>query len=604
MCGIVGIAGRSLEGRVNEQVSEMTAKIKHRGPDSHNTYVSEDNMAAFGHARLEIVGGEIAAQPMLQNNKGPLSIVFNGEIYNYKDLRSRLTSDFFTQSDTEVILNGYAEKGESILDELNGQFAFAIYDTGKRKLFIARDRMGEKPLYYAHIDGKLYFASEIKALQSQLKLQPKVTPEFIEFETTVGKDTLFEGIFMLEPGEALSYYPAEDRLEIRKYWEFPFSKPALEGSERELIVTLDEALKESVSLRVPPGQPYGIMVSGGLDSSTLALLCSAVRKPEFLFMTRFPGMPVQYDEAEYAREVAKAVKVQLIEITPTADDFRNFMPDILYHLDQPMASAALLPAYMIAKKAKELGMKVIISGIGPDEFIAGYARHPIMTRDINDIIRYANDNNLLGAEWEAMKAYLPLMQYFVSGNGISGIDFNIPADRYYHLIRRGVSGSNAPKEFVRGLFEQTAARGVLAQAGYTDIMVSLPPLIQLEDKIFSAFGIENRGPYLDYKTVETMFRMPGALKIQPGTMTMKHCLREVARNNGVPLKVVGRTNKVGFAAPFNAWLANELAGWKDNVLGSADLSSFQSKAELPSRGNYGRETYHMLNIALWLNSFQ
>ena len=241
MCGIVGIAGRSLEGRVDDKVREMTAKIKHRGPDSHSTYVSEDKMVAFGHARLEIVGGESAAQPMLQNNKGPLSIVFNGEVYNYRDLRSRLTSGFFTQSDTEVILNGYAEKGEAILDELNGQFAFAIYSPEKRKLFIARDRMGEKPLYYAHVDGKLYFASEIKALQSQLKLQPKVTPEFIEFETTVGKDTLFEGIFMLEPGEALSYYPAEDRLEIRKHWEFPFDKPALEGSERELIVTLDEA---------------------------------------------------------------------------------------------------------------------------------------------------------------------------------------------------------------------------------------------------------------------------------------------------------------------------------------------------------------------------
>jgi len=347
MCGIVGIAGRSLEGRVDDKVREMTAKIKHRGPDSHSTYVSEDKMVAFGHARLEIVGGESAAQPMLQNNKGPLSIVFNGEVYNYRDLRSRLTSGFFTQSDTEVILNGYAEKGEAILDELNGQFAFAIYSPEKRKLFIARDRMGEKPLYYAHVDGKLYFASEIKALQSQLKLQPKVTPEFIEFETTVGKDTLFEGIFMLEPGEALSYYPAEDRLEIRKHWEFPFDKPALEGSERELIVTLDEALKESVSLRVPPDQPYGIMVSGGLDSSTLALLCSAVRKPGFLFMTRFPGMPVQYDEAGYAREVAKAVNVPLVEITPTADDFRDFMPDVLYHLDQPMASAALLPAYMI-----------------------------------------------------------------------------------------------------------------------------------------------------------------------------------------------------------------------------------------------------------------
>jgi len=315
-------------------------------------------------------------------------------------------------------------------------------------------------------------------------------------------------------------------------------------------------------------------------------------------------MPVQYDEAGYAREVAKAVNVPLVEITPTADDFRDFMPDVLYHLDQPMASAALLPAYMIAKKAKELGMKVIISGIGPDEFIAGYARHPIMARDINDIARYANDSGMLGTEWEAMKAYLPLIQYFVSGNGIPGIDFNMPADRYYHMIRRGVSGSNAPKDLVRILFERTAGRGVLTQAGYTDIMVSLPPLIQLEDKIFSAFGIENRGPYLDYKTVETMFRMPDALKIHPKTMAMKHCLREVARNNGVPLAVVDRTDKVGFAAPFNAWLANELSGWKDTVLAGADLSAFRSKDKLPSRGKYGRETYQMLNIALWLNSFR
>ncbi|HEV8335589.1 MAG TPA: asparagine synthase (glutamine-hydrolyzing), partial [Candidatus Polarisedimenticolia bacterium] len=320
MCGIAGIWGKA-------DISDATEILFHRGPDASGTVTSGD--VSLGSRRLKVIDLKTGAQPM-STEDGRFTLVFNGMIFNYREIRKELEERhrFRTQSDTEVILHAYAEWGERCLDRFIGMFAFAIWD-GK-ELFLARDRMGEKPLYYSLPRGPLRFAfaSEIKSLLTLLDAEPALPEEYGAFETSIAEQTLFKGILSLPPGCFMRYDGEKAR--VRRYWEIPsFDGPY--DKEAYYVEKLRWLLEDAVKLRLRSDVPVGVFLSGGLDSSLIACLA----KPDVVFSCRYPYGP-RYDEFEHAQTVARHVGAKQVVVQPTAEDFKRDYPRILWHLDQPI----------------------------------------------------------------------------------------------------------------------------------------------------------------------------------------------------------------------------------------------------------------------------
>ncbi|MDD5178407.1 MAG: asparagine synthase-related protein [Candidatus Nanoarchaeia archaeon] len=524
---------------------------------------------------------------------GDFSISFNGHIHKFE-------SPLNGGSDIEKILRGYITYGAEVVEKLIGEFVFSIEDNKNNKIVVGRDRLGGKSQYYSHSDGTIKFSSEIRDFQFPKCLNITIPNSFIEFETTLEDETLFEKSKALMPGHVLSYYVDEDRVEIKKYWDFPINVPMFKGKDEDLILELEDRVMQAIETRMPK-EPYAILLSGGLDSSTLGFLASKIKKPDAFIISHFPGMPVQFDEYEFANMVSKKLQVPLIKVVPTAQDFKEKMPKALALFDRPLASAAILPIYMIAEELQKNGIENVFTGSGPDEFLNGYARHKIMARSLEDLEKFIENPKLLETEWPTMVSYLPLMIYFMEGKKDKKLDFTQKADRYYHLIRRGNSGSTAPLEFVRDLFSHVENNDTLRQVSYTDAKVSFPPLLQLEEKTFGAFGISGYTPFLDQAVLEMAFGLPPHLKITDEYRS-KHILRVIAERAGVPLEITNRKDKVGFATPFNYWFDNELKDWKEKLLQHAGAELLTKTSGVPSRGKYDRDIYQRINMILWMDS--
>ena len=306
------------------------------------------------------------------NETNDIVIVYNGEIFNYLTLRSQLMGYghvFKTKSDTEVIVHAYEEWGERCVDRFNGQFAFAIYDSrDKPKLFIARDRMGEKPLYYARRNGTLFFASEIKALLTQIESEPAIGDEFWAFEAAFEGSTIFKGIHELLPGHYMAY--DGETLRFTHYWDVPNNTGVEhDRSEDDLAEELRELVISAVQVRLMADVPLGVALSGGLDSAAIA----CIAKPEKVFTCSFPMGP-QFDESQYAAMVAKKIGAERFTVTPTPEDFVKFMPNVIWHLDTPIATASPIGEFMVTRGAARY-VKVLLGGQGADELFGGYARY-------------------------------------------------------------------------------------------------------------------------------------------------------------------------------------------------------------------------------------
>ncbi len=562
MCGIAGLWGKG-------DISAATEILYHRGPDDSGT--ASPGPVSLGNRRLKVIDLKTGQQPMT-NEDGTLTLVFNGMIFNYRELRKELEGrhEFRSQSDTEVILHAFEEWGEKCLDRFIGMFAFALWD-GK-ELFLARDRMGEKPLYYALPRSPLRFAfaSEIKSLLTLLDAEPELDDEYGAFETSVGDRTLFRGILTLPPGCYLRYDGRNVR--VRRYWEVPSSDGPYE-KEEYYVEKLRWLLEDAVKLRLRSDVPVGVFLSGGLDSSLIACLA----RPDVVFSCRYP-YGERYDEFEHARAVARHVRARQVVIQPTAEDFRADYPRILWHLDQPIATASSIGEFSLARAASQ-HVKVVLGGQGADECFGGYVRYLLMTAEQD-----------LGNR-EELRHYLSLARFFWN----PGMFGDYPR-RYYQLIRRGGGKREAGLETVRDAFSRHVH--LVDQIGRTDIEISLPSLITMNDRAAAAWGLENRTPFLDHRIVELAFQIPPELKVRD--MEQKVILRKVARGL-VPDSVIDRKDKKGLIVPIQLWLEKDLRGWAEGLLASLKKRPFYQKVprEGASRGEFDRRLYSLLSLELW-----
>jgi asparagine synthase (glutamine-hydrolysing) len=449
-------------------------------------------------------------------------------------------------------------------------FPIALWDG--RELFLARDRMGEKPLYYTTSRGKLRFAfaSEIKSLLTLVDAEPELGEEFGVFETSVGESTLFKGIQVLPPGCYLRYDGRKAK--VCRYWEIPSSDGPYE-KEDFYVEKLRWLLEDAVRLRLRSDVPVGVFLSGGLDSSLIACLA----RPQVVFTCRYPYGP-RYDEFEHARKVARHVDAKHMVIQPGAADFKRDYPRILWHLDQPIATASSIGEFSLARLASR-HVKVVLGGQGADECFGGYVRYLLMDLEEN-----------LGKREELLH-YLPLARFFWKEEMFA--DY---AQRYYQLIRRSGGEERAGLGRVRKAFEAHAH--LVDQMGRADIELSLPSLITMNDRAAAAWGLENRTPFLDHRIVELAFQLPPELKIRD--MEQKVILRKVARGL-VPDSVIDRKDKKGLIVPIQLWLSKELNGWAKELVSSLKRRPLyrQVPREGGARGEFDRRLYTLLSLELW-----
>ena len=573
MCGINGIAlssrsRRQLDVRVLERMRDV---ITHRGPDDEGVFV--DGRVGLGHRRLSIVDVAAGHQPMT-NEDGSLHIIYNGEIYNHADFRESLEARghvYRTHCDTETILHLYEEESVRCVERLRGMFAFAIWDAKRRELFIARDRLGVKPLYYVHADdGSLYFASEIKALLEARAVAPEVNfkalPDYLANHATSGEGTLFRGVKRLLPGHTLLW--RDGQVQIEKYWDVTFAPDADEEHGRrtdgEYIEEWAELFRTSVRLRLMADVPLGMFLSGGIDSSAIAAVMSGmVSSPVKTFSVAFAER--EANELEYARLVARTFGTDHHEILITPEEFFRALPRLVWHEDEPLAHPSSVALYFVSRLAAQ-HVKVVLTGEGSDELLAGYERYRKTIYNLALGARYhkwagASLRRAVQSRIESLpsksKVRRKLSRTFLClSPQIESIYFDNFAV-FGRTMQRDLltgeaqerTGALDPYADVRRHLETTDARTLLNKLLYADTKTYLQELLMKQDQMSMAASIESRVPFLDHKLVEFTSRLPERLKLRG--WTTKYILRRSMK--GVLPEAILKRSKMGFPVPVGSW---------------------------------------------------
>ncbi len=566
MCGIAGIWGKK------GGISEMTQILTHRGPDDVGYYGGSD--IKLGIRRLSVIDLETGHQP-IHNEDKTIWIVFNGEIFNYIELRRELQKNghrFYTKTDTEVIIHAYEEYGIECLQEFIGMFAFAIWDSKKGILFIARDRLGEKPLYYYLKDNLFLFASEIKSILTQIDAEPDLDEDFWVFETAVNGKTLFKDVFELLPASYMIY--DGKRLTIKRYWDI---NPWDGNSQKEsyYVEKLRWLIEDAVKLRLRSDVPVGVYLSGGLDSAAIA----CIAKPDKVFSCRY-AYGEKYDEHHYAQLVAGHIGAELFTVQPTPQDFQEEFPKVIWHLDQPIATPSPISEFILARTASK-HVRVILGGQGADEIFGGYVRYVIMLEE----------DHL--TKVPILKNYIPLMRFFWSEKM-----FDDPERRYFDMIKRSEPRSNTLVETYKKYFNKGTS--LIDKMGLCDLYLTLPSLIAMNDRAAAAYGLENRTPFLDHRIVEFAFQLPQELKIKE--YQTKYILRQAMRGI-VPDEIVDRQDKKGLAVPIYHWFNNELKDWVCSLRNSLAKREIAPSMSENRRGEFDRTDYTCISLEIWHRIF-
>lgn len=623
LCGICGKLNFDSQVSVSPGLLKtMTDTIRHRGPDDGGYYIS--GPVGFGFRRLSIIDLATGHQPIC-NEDGTVWIVFNGEIYNYQELRQDLKSKghvFKTQTDTEVIVHLYEEFGESCVEKLRGMFAFAVWDSRSHRLLLARDRVGIKPLYYRLTDAGIIFGSEIKAILGDPEVHPEALPamvdRFLTFLYMPGEETLFRDIRKLAPG---SYMLVKNgNVQIKPYWDLCFSPVAQTVREaEEKLLTL---LEESVRLHMISDVPVGFLLSGGIDST--AMLSFAVGKTGHKLSSYTIGFsdPSVTDERPYARLAAAKYGSEHHEMTIDARDFADFLPQYVRHMEEPVCEPPAVALYYVSKLAKEF-VKVLISGEGGDEAFAGYPNYRSMMwlERIKSLCGPMNGmlsavagslTHLPGTQRLAKYASLldtPIDSYYYSRTSTPFSFFNSHMKELYtdDFMRSSDKGRSAEPATRR--LRSTAASDVLNRMLYVDTKTWLPDdLLIKADKITMANSVELRVPLLDHKVLEFAASLPVTYKVQG--FTTKY-LAKKALSKRVPRQILDR-RKTGFPVPYNSWLGGELKGWLYDVLldrktlarGYFRKSAVEKLLEENGRsGSYAKELFSLAVLELWHREF-
>lgn len=624
MCGISGIV--HLRGnRISQmqQYLEVMNKIQeHRGPDGEGIWVHEHKNVGLAHRRLSIIElSELGRQPM-KSDAGNW-VCFNGEIYNYLELRTEIgTENFRTGSDTEVILRAYELWGEACVEHFRGMFAFALWDEKKQTLFCARDRFGIKPFYYTVVEDVMYFASEMKALLPFLKeieTDREGFKDYLTFQFCLGDKTLFQGIRELEPAHSMTV--SRECMNIHRYWQVYYNLDWYH-TDQYFMEKLDEVLRDSVKYHVRSDVPVGGYVSGGMDSSAIsAIAAEMVGGDNFKgFVGKF-AEGEDFDESRYAEDVAGKHNFELYQRVITSKDFLKNIDKVIYYLDTPVAGPGSFCQYMISETASE-HRKVVLGGQGGDEIFGGYTRYLIAY--FEQCIKGAIDGTMNSGKFivtyqsiipnlVCLKNYKPMLKEFWS----EGL-FEADDRRYYKLINRSSAimdcvriehcGSYDSFENFKKIFkaDNVNNNSYFDRMTHFDFKTLLPALLQVEDRMSMAHGLESRVPLLDHRLIELSATIPSNFKLKDGDM--KHIFKQIV-GKYLPESIKNRTDKMGFPVPLNQWLQGELRDFVHDILGSSkalgrDLIDNRKVLErIDMESAFGRNIWGMLSLELWQRCF-
>ncbi len=563
MCGIIGWYGP----RDNSLLRKMTSFLDHRGPDGEGFFA--DKKVSLGHKRLSIIDLKTGQQPMYNEDKS-IVIVFNGEIYNYREIRKELQTkygrSFRTNSDTEVILRAYEEYGPECVQKFNGMFAFAIWDVKKDLLFLARDRIGIKPLYYFRDEKRFMFASEIKAFLADKtfprKLNSQAIAEYLTFQNIMDEKTFFEGVKMLLPGHYLLMQCG--KVSIKKYWDASYTK-----SDKLNIVDYYQDFKkifsESVERHMISDVPLGSYLSGGFDSSSVATMAAKKSKGKIeTFTGRFKEGGT-YDETPCSRAVATKIDAIMHEVTISPQDFLSQIEKIIYHLDEPKVGIPAISQYMVSKLVSTR-VKVVLTGHAGDELFGGYPIYKVS--HFKDMVR-KNPLNLLKAFSFFKWSEIPRSAYFLffplfDKEVKHGLFIMFNKRQRKNLLSKQFYGSLSNKDTTTILqkFQRKDIDSSADKIQYLYLKTYLPSLLVVEDKMGMAHSIEARTPFCDNELVDFANAIPMKFKLHHHEL--KHVLKQSMKSDLPPI-LYGQPKK-GFPTPFSLWIRKDLKEYVYSIL--------------------------------------
>jgi len=625
MCGISGLlsVGRNKIPNINNKLDVMNSIQKHRGPDGNGKWMDMKETIGLAHQRLSIIDIATGNQPMLAESGNVIS--YNGEIYNYLELKEQLKGkyNFKTNSDTEVILAAYEIWGEACVEKFRGMFAFVIWDERKQKLFSARDHFGIKPFYYTQVDDVFYFSSEIKTLLpfiDEIKTNIEGLKDYLSFQLCLGEKTLFENVKELLPSHTLTV--SNGQVNLNKYWEI-YYEPDFSRSASYFEENLTALLEDSVKFHLRSDVPVGSYVSGGLDSSAIALIATKYQNEGDMlgFTGKFAQYGPQFDESRYAQKVAEHGNFALKSIDITSSDFLQNIEKTIYHLDYPVAGPGSFSQYMVSSLAAK-DRKVVLGGQGGDEIFGGYTRYLIayFEQCIKAAIDGSSTNGNFVVTYESiipnlvsLKAYKPMLKQFWK-DGL----FESMERRYFQLINRApdlnteINWEHLEPYSSRKTFESIFNGDNVKKEAYFDLMTHfdfktlLPGLLQVEDRMSMAHGLESRVPLLDKALVELAAQIPADIKFKDGDM--KHIFKKVVKRY-LPTEVLERKDKMGFPTPINDWFQNDAKDFVMDILSSQNaitrdiINNKEVIKNIEKEGSYSRKVWGFLSLELWQRAF-
>ena len=623
MCGISGILHLDGQPASLPLALRMGAVIRHRGPDASGDFA--EGPVAFAHQRLSIIDLATGQQPMAS---GHSVIVFNGEIYNYVELRDELRKlgrAFRTTSDTEVILQAYQEWGPACVERFNGMFAFALYDRAQRRVLFARDHFGIKPLYLHATAARVLFASEIKALFADPECRAEAdldgVREYLTFQYVQGERTMFRGVTKVLPGEYQVWDLAEGTCRKVRYWEPSFGVDN-DHSERYFTERIRWLLEDAVRLQMRADVPVGSYLSGGMDSSLVTVLAARLAPgPMQTFTGRFDEGP-EFDESAHARTVAEACGARQHVITPTEAQFVELLPKIAWHMDEPVAGPGLFPQFIVSREAAR-NVKVVLGGQGGDEIFGGYVRYLVayFEQAIKGAIYQSNEEAEHIVSFESilpnlpvLRQYAPMMQQFWRSGLFEEMD-----RRYFRLVDRSGGALSLLSAAFRAeyqpealferfseIFNHAETQSYYNKMTHYDLVTNLPALLHVEDRVTMASSLESRVPLLDHRLTDLVASMPPGMKFKGGEL--KYILKR-ATLGLLPDSIVQRKDKMGFPVPLHLWARGRARDFFADVLLSERCRQRglfnvpEVEKLMSSEGAFSRRLWGLLSLELWFRTF-
>jgi asparagine synthase (glutamine-hydrolysing) len=588
MCGIAGIVASRGHGIEAHHLADMIAMLDHRGPDDRGVYL--EPRAGLAHARLSIIDPAGGHQPMA-NEDGSLWITFNGEIFNYVELREDLVRKghrFRTRSDTEVVLHLYEEEGADAILKLNGQWALGIWNARTGLLFLSRDRVGVRPLFYSVCGDRLLFASEIKALFAHPEVSRAIDPFALDnvftFWTTLAPRTAFKAVRALPPGHSLTW--CDGRVTVTQYWRPTFARVDAPESEAVAIERLQAVLEDATRIRLRSDVPVGAYLSGGLDSSLIVALMKRVRdaRPRTFSITFDEAA---FDESEHQRQVVRALGTDHRELRCSNDDIRGVFPDVVWHAETPLLRTAPAPLFLLSRLASEDGYKVVLTGEGADEVFGGYdifkeakvrrfwSRDPSSPRRASLVKRlYPYLHNLHRQPAAGLQAF-----FHVAPDDLADPCFShLPRWRltsrlkvfFSDAVRAALDDYDGRAELAAGLPRDLGEWDPFCQSQYLETAHLLPDylLSSQGDRVAMAHGVESRYPFLDRHVIAFAASLPPSLKMR--ALNEKYLLKRLAR--GLVPAPIWRRSKQPYRAPDGrVFFARHTDGYVDHLLSPAQI---------------------------------